>query len=36
MYEKHGFKRIGIRKNYYKEINEDALVMWTGEPPYEG
>ncbi len=36
MYEKHGFKHVGVRKNYYKEINEDALVMWTGDPPYEG
>ena len=36
LYEKHGFKPIGIRKNYYKEINEDALVMWTGNPPFEG
>jgi ribosomal-protein-alanine N-acetyltransferase len=36
MYEKYGFKRIGIRKNYYKEEHEDAVVMWTGDPPYEG
>ena len=36
MYEKHGFKLIGRRKNYYQEVGEDALVMWTGDPPYEG
>jgi len=36
LYEKYGFKRIGIRKNYYKEEHEDAVVMWTGDPPYEG
>jgi ribosomal-protein-alanine N-acetyltransferase len=36
MYEKHGFKHVGLRKNYYKEISEDAVVMWSGEPPYEG
>jgi ribosomal-protein-alanine N-acetyltransferase len=35
LYEKYGFKLIGRRKNYYKEIGEDALVMWTGDPPYE-
>ena len=36
LYEKHGFKRVGVRKNYYREINEDAIVMWLGDPPYEG
>ncbi len=36
MYEKHGFKLVGRRKKYYQEVGEDALVMWTGDPPYEG
>jgi ribosomal-protein-alanine N-acetyltransferase len=37
MYERFGFAPAGIRKNYYVETNEDALVMWAehiDEPPY--
>jgi len=29
MYRKFGFEPAGIRKNYYTESNEDALVMWA-------
>lgn len=29
LYEKLGFKRGGIRKNYYTDNNEDAYVMWV-------
>ena len=29
MYERFGFKPAGIRRNYYVETNEDALVMWA-------
>ena len=29
MYERFGFANAGIRKNYYVETNEDALVMWA-------
>ncbi len=29
MYRKFGFRPAGIRKNYYVETNEDALVMWA-------
>jgi ribosomal-protein-alanine N-acetyltransferase len=29
MYERFGFARAGVRKNYYVETNEDALVMWA-------
>jgi [ribosomal protein S18]-alanine N-acetyltransferase len=29
MYRRFGFKPAGIRKNYYVESNEDALVMWA-------
>lgn len=29
MYRKFGFQPAGIRKNYYVETNEDALVMWA-------
>lgn len=31
MYEQFGFAPAGIRKNYYVETNEDALVMWVHE-----
>lgn len=27
LYEKHGFRRVGLRKNYYTELHEDALLM---------
>lgn len=29
LYEKYGFKSLGIRKGYYQNNNEDALIMWT-------
>jgi ribosomal-protein-alanine N-acetyltransferase len=29
LYRKFGFVPAGIRKNYYVETNEDALVMWA-------
>ena len=29
LYTKFGFAPIGIRKNYYEETNEDAIVMWA-------
>ena len=29
LYERFGFANAGIRKNYYVETNEDALVMWA-------
>ncbi len=28
LYEKYGFKAEGIRKRYYSDNNEDALIMW--------
>jgi len=28
MYGRFGFRPVGIRKNYYQEIGEDALIMW--------
>lgn len=27
LYEKHGFARVGLRKNYYDHPREDALLM---------
>jgi ribosomal-protein-alanine N-acetyltransferase len=29
MYRRFGFETAGVRKNYYAETNEDALVMWA-------
>jgi ribosomal-protein-alanine N-acetyltransferase len=29
MYRRFGFAPVGVRKNYYQEVNEDALVMWA-------
>jgi len=27
LYEKHGFRTVGLRKNYYERPKEDALLM---------
>ena len=27
LYKKHGFERVGLRKNYYERPKEDALIM---------
>ena len=27
LYEKHGFQRVGLRRNYYERPREDALIM---------
>ena len=29
LYKKYGFKSLGVRKGYYQDNNEDALIMWT-------
>jgi ribosomal-protein-alanine N-acetyltransferase len=29
LYHQFGFAPVGIRKNYYAETNEDALIMWA-------
>jgi [ribosomal protein S18]-alanine N-acetyltransferase len=31
LYHAFGFVPAGIRKNYYPEVNEDAIVMWAHE-----
>ncbi|MFN8672626.1 MAG: ribosomal protein S18-alanine N-acetyltransferase [Candidatus Sericytochromatia bacterium] len=31
MYEKFGFSVKGVRKKYYQQDGEDALIMWTEE-----
>ena len=35
MYTKFGFAPIGIRRNYYAETGEDAIVMWAGDADSE-
>ena len=29
LYEQFGFKSLGVRKKYYQDNNEDAIIMWT-------
>ena len=39
LYGQFGFRPVGVRKNYYQEINEDALIMWVDGirgPEYQG
>jgi ribosomal-protein-alanine N-acetyltransferase len=31
LYGRYGFRPVGVRKNYYQEIGEDALIMWVDE-----
>lgn len=31
LYRRFGFAPAGVRKGYYAEVNEDALVMWAHE-----
>ena len=35
LYTKYGFKPEGIRKNYYSDTHEDAIIMWKYFPIYE-
>ncbi|MCM3786654.1 ribosomal protein S18-alanine N-acetyltransferase [Neobacillus mesonae] len=32
LYKKKGFKPSGLRKGYYSDNNEDALIMWADLP----
>jgi ribosomal-protein-alanine N-acetyltransferase len=37
MYKRFGFTAVGVRKGYYADTGEDALIMWAyevSEPPY--
>lgn len=36
LYRKFGFHPAGVRKNYYIETNEDALVMWADDVDSSG
>jgi ribosomal-protein-alanine N-acetyltransferase len=29
LYGKYGFRNLGVRRNYYQDNDEDALVLWT-------
>ena len=29
LYKKYGFKLAGIRKEYYSDNKEDAMIMWN-------
>lgn len=31
LYGRFGFHPVGLRRNYYQELNEDALIMWTDD-----
>lgn len=33
LYAKHGFYTRGVRRGYYTDTGEDALIMWRGEYP---
>ena len=38
LYRRFGYAPAGVRKNYYAETNEDALIMWAHDvdlAPYE-
>lgn len=39
LYRKYGFREAGMRRRYYSDNQEDALIMWTEEifsPDYKG
>jgi [ribosomal protein S18]-alanine N-acetyltransferase len=31
LYGRFGFHPVGVRRNYYAELQEDALIMWTDD-----
>ena len=33
LYERYGFKRRGVRRGYYTDNREDALIMWRDPIP---
>ena len=36
LYGLFGFRPVGVRKNYYQEIGEDALIMWVDDVRTDG
>ncbi|EPZ44192.1 hypothetical protein N007_11755 [Alicyclobacillus acidoterrestris ATCC 49025] len=35
LYRKYGFERVGLRKGYYTDNKEDAIIMWVDLPPMD-
>ena len=33
LYERFGFKSAGVRRRYYADNGEDAVIMWRSRPP---
>lgn len=33
LYYRYGFRPVGVRKNYYQQTGEDALVLWAELAP---
>ncbi len=31
LYRRFGFAPVGVRRNYYTETNEDAIIMWAND-----
>ena len=36
LYERLGFRSFGLRKGYYPDNGEDAVIMWKGDPELAG
>ena len=36
LYEREGFRAAGMRRRYYQDNGEDALVMWRTPATLEG
>jgi ribosomal-protein-alanine N-acetyltransferase len=36
LYERFGFRRKGVRRGYYTDNREDALIMWRDADPADG
>ena len=36
LYKKHSFNQIGVRKKYYQNNDEDALIFWSEDIRNEG
>jgi [ribosomal protein S18]-alanine N-acetyltransferase len=33
LYERFGFRSAGVRRRYYADNGEDAMIMWRSQPP---
>jgi [ribosomal protein S18]-alanine N-acetyltransferase len=33
LYERFGFRSAGVRRRYYADNGEDAVIMWRSQPP---